>query len=115
MKFSVPGLHLNPFEQHVVHQPRDLPPTVDTLNRETLEALVATCHRVEEAGRSELARLVLSPAPGFGKSHLIGRLFTELDDRATLVYLTPFETSTCWYGADNGHSAQTRPPRLLLA
>jgi hypothetical protein len=31
-------------------------------------------------------------------SHLLGRLFKELDDRATLIYLRPFEDpQKCWH------------------
>jgi hypothetical protein len=33
----------------------------------------------------------MSPARGYGKSHLLGRLFAELGRRATKVYLRPFQ------------------------
>jgi hypothetical protein len=40
---------------------------------------------------------VISPEPGYGKSHLVGRLFKALQGRATLVYLRPFTNpSSCW-------------------
>ncbi len=38
-----------------------------------------------------------SPAPGYGKSHLIGRLFKRLRGSATLIYLRPYtNASACW-------------------
>ena len=43
------------------------------------------------------AELILSSAPGYGKSHLIGRLFKALNQKATQIFLTPFQTvSLCW-------------------
>ena len=46
---------------------------------------------------AEPAQLVVSPQPGYGKSHLIGRLFASLEGRATLIYVTPFQSaSLCW-------------------
>ena len=43
------------------------------------------------------AQFVVSPQPGYGKSHLIGRLFKKLRRRATLVYIRPFENPhSCW-------------------
>ncbi len=35
--------------------------------------------------------MVISPDRGYGKSHLLGRLFTELGSSATKVYLRPFQ------------------------
>ena len=41
--------------------------------------------------RPKKAQLVVSPDRGYGKSHLLGRLFTTLGPRATKVYLRPFQ------------------------
>jgi hypothetical protein len=41
--------------------------------------------------RTKKAQLVVSPDRGYGKSHLLGRLFTALGRRATKVYLRPFQ------------------------
>ena len=38
------------------------------------------------------AELILSSAPGYGKSHLIGGLFKALNQKATQIFLTPFQT-----------------------
>ncbi|VVM06143.1 partial DNA translocase FtsK, partial [Methylacidimicrobium cyclopophantes] len=47
--------------------------------------------------RLDRAPVVLSPEPGYGKSHLIGRLFQKLHGRAIRVYLRPFEAiDRCW-------------------
>jgi hypothetical protein len=42
-------------------------------------------------GSTWKAQLVISPDAGFGKSHLLGRLFQSLGERATLIYLRPFQ------------------------
>jgi hypothetical protein len=39
----------------------------------------------------EKAQLIVSPDRGYGKSHLLGRLFTKLGRGATKVYLRPFQ------------------------
>ena len=99
MKFELPGLSINPFEKDVVHKPRDCPSSVTTLNEDVLSGLVAAFDSVN-ANRTFVgnkAELVLSVGRGYGKSHLIGRLFKALDQRATQIFLTPFQTvSLCW-------------------
>jgi hypothetical protein len=99
MKSVTPALSNNPFEKDVVHEPRDHPPSVSSLNHETLEKLLSQFKSVESTGESpsRKAELILSPAPGYGKSHLVGRFFKELGNRAVRVYIPPFETtSTYW-------------------
>jgi len=99
MKSVTPSLSTNPFEKDVVHEPRDHPPSVSSLNQEALDRLLSLFKKVESAGQSpsRKAELVLSPAPGYGKSHLVGRFFKELGDQAIRVYIPPFETtSTYW-------------------
>jgi DNA segregation ATPase FtsK/SpoIIIE, S-DNA-T family len=99
MKSVIPTLSNNPFEKDVVHEPRDHPPSVSSLNHETLDELLSRFKKVESSGESpsRKAELILSPAPGYGKSHLIGRFFKELGNQAVRVYIPPFETtSTYW-------------------
>ncbi|MEJ5359444.1 MAG: hypothetical protein WHT06_12310 [Desulfobacterales bacterium] len=93
----------NPFEQAIVTEPRRISASVPGLNDEPLERLVRLVEDLAEAkepprnARSPGARLLVSPDPGYGKSHLIGRLFRRLEGRATLVYLRPYATAaSCW-------------------
>jgi hypothetical protein len=99
MKFDIPGLSINPFEKDVVHKPRECPSSVATLNEDVLSGLISAFNAVNEdrivVGNK--AQLILSVAAGYGKSHLIGRLFKALNRRAIQVYLTPFQTvALCW-------------------
>jgi len=93
----------NPFENDVVFDPREAEQPVPGLNDGALATLVRRFTRLEAEPhprryRTNLkAQLVLSPEPGYGKSHLIGRLFRELNGRATLIYLRPFqEPGAAW-------------------
>ncbi|MBV8416353.1 MAG: hypothetical protein JO251_14175, partial [Verrucomicrobia bacterium] len=99
MKFEIPGLSINPFEKDVVHKPRECPSSVTTLNEDILSGLTAAFDAVN-ADRTLVgnkAELILSSAPGYGKSHLVGRLFKALDHHATQIFLTPFQTVVlCW-------------------
>jgi hypothetical protein len=96
MSFSIPGLSVNPFEKDLVHQPRDTPASVASLNQTVLDRLLTRFEQLKSSGQSVSgkAELVLSPAPGYGKSHLIGRLFDALSGKAIRVYIPPFETSS---------------------
>lgn len=96
MSFSIPGLSINPFEKDLVHQPRDTPASVASLNQTVLDQLLTRFEQLKSSGQSVSgkAELVLSPAPGYGKSHLIGRLFDALSGKAIRVYIPPFETSS---------------------
>ncbi len=98
----------NPFADWVFREPRQ-PHTasVSGLNDRALGKLLAQFRRlvtpppVGSPTRlrrlSEPAQLVVSPQPGYGKSHLIGRLFNALESSATLIYVTPFQSaSLCW-------------------
>jgi hypothetical protein len=99
MKFEIPGLAINPFEKDIVHKPRECPNSVATLNEDVLSEIVAAFGAVDQNRISlgSKAELVVSSAPGYGKSHLIGRLFKALDRRATQIFLTPFQSvSLCW-------------------
>ncbi|MBF0337744.1 MAG: hypothetical protein HQL05_07915 [Nitrospirae bacterium] len=90
---------INPFDNDIVSRPRPTPESV-SLNDDILNELILkleTSKNTSAVKQPLKAQLVLSPTPGYGKSHLIGRLFSKLSRRATLVYLTPFvDSATCW-------------------
>jgi len=76
---------------------------VTGLNDAALDALAARVRpllggrRPRVDARLPHAVLVTSVEPGFGKSHLIGRLLVKLGGDATLVYVRPFQNpATCW-------------------
>ncbi|MBF0609272.1 MAG: hypothetical protein HQL61_17180, partial [Magnetococcales bacterium] len=89
----------NPFCDDIVSGPRDIPESIG-LNDNILDKLVLKFETRKDSSAVKKplkAQLVLSSEPGYGKSHLIGRLFGKLSQLATLVYLTPFVNSTtCW-------------------
>jgi hypothetical protein len=97
MTTSIYDLEVNPFEDDVVRQPRDVIFSVSGLNDNQLRDLISSFQKLE---KGELPRrpvdackvqLVISPSQGYGKSHLLGRLFRSLGSRATQVYLRPFQ------------------------
>lgn len=95
-------MDVNPFESVIVSEPRRIDTPVAGLNETPLGSLAGQFEKLvgEELPRSVKlsgAQLVQSPAPGYGKSHLIGRLFKRLSGRATLIYLRPYtNSSACW-------------------
>ncbi|MCF6149939.1 MAG: ATP-binding protein [Candidatus Kuenenia sp.] len=95
-------VQINPFEDDIVEDPRSIKTCVSSLNEKSLLALIERFHLLSESPfprklRQTHAWLVTSGEPGYGKSHLIGRLFNALNQKATLVYIRPFENnSTCW-------------------
>ena len=98
-------LAVNPFADRVFREPRQPHASVAGLNDHALGKLLAQFRRLAPDGAaagkrrtlSEPAQLVASPQPGYGKSHLLGRLFAALEGRATLIYLAPFQSaSLCW-------------------
>lgn len=97
-----PQISNNPFDKDIVSEPRSIEDPVKGLNDEPLEHLVSRFQNLEydpKPRQSKLTRaqFVVSPQPGYGKSHLIGRLFKEFNGKATLVYIRPFEdSSACW-------------------
>src|SRR5258708_11880297 len=99
MKPASPRLPHTPFEEELVHETRDHPPSVLSLNQEPLDRLLSGFKNVEISGdpRSRKAELVLSPARGYGKSHLVGRFFKELGNQAVRVYIPPFETTSSYW------------------
>jgi hypothetical protein len=91
-------IQVNPFEDDVVREPREVSFSVKGLNDAPLETLLAEFEHLDAGelprGRpikAKKAQLVISPDRGYGKSHLLGRLFARLGRRATKVYLRPFQ------------------------
>lgn len=90
-------IEVNPFKDDVVKRPRDVSFSVEGLNDSQLEELIETFSALDAqaAPREPVAaakvQLVVSPEGGYGKSHLLGRLFAELGPRAIKVYLPPFQ------------------------
>lgn len=91
------ALTVNPFEDDAVRDPRAVTYSVKGLNEQPLETLLA---RFDQLTADKLprppqlaskAQLVVSPDAGYGKSHLLGRLFQALGDRATQIYIRPFQ------------------------
>jgi hypothetical protein len=95
-------MEINPFDNVIVSEPRRIEKSVKGLNDLPLAELVDRFQGLEQGGIPRTARVgsalfVMSPEPGYGKSHLIGRLFKSLQGRATLVYLRPFTNpASCW-------------------
>ncbi|MEJ2166087.1 MAG: hypothetical protein P8X90_11190 [Desulfobacterales bacterium] len=95
-------MEINPFEDVIVSEPRRIEKPVSGLNDKPLQTLVGQFaalagEPLPRASKPPGARLIISPEPGYGKSHLIGRLFRELRGSATLVYLRPFtDPGSCW-------------------
>lgn len=88
-------LKSNPFDDNIVYEPREAEMAVEGLNDAPLARLVAQFAALEaeppprRRAAHLKAQLVTSAEPGYGKSHLIGRLFQTLENRATPVYLRP--------------------------
>lgn len=101
---------INPFAEDIVKEPRQIETGVPGLNDDPLGALLQEFAHLEggELPRPPRqrphARLVASPAPGYGKSHLVGRLFLALAGRATLVNVRPFRVPEGDWKALLGHT-----------
>lgn len=100
---KIEDLLLNPFAKRVVERPRGIDVTVQGLNAKALRELQREFSTLlpgspPRAGlRKEEIQLVMSADPGYGKSHLIGRLFAELKQAATRIYVRPFtDPSNAW-------------------
>lgn len=91
------SLPVNPFEADVIREPREVTYSVQGLNDSPLNHLIAEFGRLTtgELPRNPIpspkAQLVVSPEAGYGKSHLLGRLFQALGPQATQIYLLPFQ------------------------
>jgi hypothetical protein len=91
-------MQVNPFEDDIVREPRDVSFSVAGLNDAPLNLLLTKFAALDSGelprrspAKADKAQLVISPDRGYGKSHLLGRLFTALGRRATKVYLRPFQ------------------------
>lgn len=94
---------INPFENDIVSEPRQVEKqTVSGLNKKNLDRLLSKFDLLQAGTlprKTKLphAQFVISPQAGYGKSHLIGRLFQIISGKATLIYVRPFENAaTCW-------------------
>ena len=103
MPSDLPDLLFNPFGRRVVDRPRKIGATVDTLNGKIIRNLQREFGALLEdpiprpRPTAEQIQFVVSPDPGYGKSHLLGRLFQQLDRQATRVYVSPFtDPSNAW-------------------
>lgn len=92
-----------PFSDQIVSDPRHIASSVDALHQPALFQLIDAFRQLSELppprprSAQKGAYLLVSPQHGFGKSHLIGRLFQVLDNEAICVYLTPFlDPARCW-------------------
>ncbi len=93
----------NPFADNIVHEPRRIEKSVAGLNDGPLRQILGRFAELEagepprEDARLPTASFLTSAEAGYGKSHLIGRLFQELTRRATVVYVKPFvDSEGCW-------------------
>lgn len=90
-------LPVNPFGENIVGEPRRIEAPVTGLNDDALEKLTNAFEVLTESSLPRVNRqaprapLVTSMEPGYGKSHLLGRLFRKLEHRATLIYVRPFQ------------------------
>lgn len=92
-----------PVRRKIVGEPRRIETPVTGLNDSALEKLTNAFEFLTEVPLPRVNRrvphalLVTSMEPGYGKSHLLGRLFRKLEHRATLIYVRPFQDpSSCW-------------------
>ncbi len=98
--------NFNPFrkEDENVSEPRivEAEKTVSELNEKPLNQLLKKFEDLKKGQaprriKGAYAHFILSSQPGYGKSHLIGRLFRSLSEQAVLVYIRPFgSTSSYW-------------------
>src|SRR5262245_50773909 len=97
MSDEYPALAVNPFEDNAIREPRAVRYSVAGLNDEPLNRLVAKFKRLTVGGlprvpiTADTAQLVVSPDAGYGKSHLLGRLFQKLGAQAIQIYVRPFQ------------------------
>lgn len=95
-------IYINPFEDNIVSEPRHIEKSIGGLNDAVLNILVQKFEslltdQIPRKSRISHAQLIVTPQPGFGKSHMIGRLFDRLNHRAIMIYVKPFEDpGSCW-------------------
>jgi hypothetical protein len=98
MTRSLAAIQVNPFDDDVVREPREVSFSVPGLNDAPLNKLLAEFFALdagavprERPATARKVQLVVSPDRGYGKSHLLGRVFAALGRQATKVYLRPFQ------------------------
>src|SRR6202789_4228845 len=90
---------INPFADQIINEPQRLEAVVDGLNDQPLEILLAEFAQLADGPpprakrRLPYARLLISPEPGYGKSHLIGRLYREIQWRAIFIYILAIQNT----------------------
>lgn len=88
---------MSPFDTNVVAEPREAEKPVPGVNDNAFLTVLDAFDTVEVPSDTAWpparpkAQLLVSPDRGYGKSHLIGRLFQALRYRSNFVYLRPFE------------------------
>jgi hypothetical protein len=87
------GSLINPFADLIVTEPRRVDATVESVNQDAVNTVVGRFTKIaeQESQTRPSILLVTSPEPGFGKSHLIGRVFRALEKKAFLIYLRAFQ------------------------
>jgi hypothetical protein len=77
------SMQVNPFEEDVVREPREVLFSVKGLNDAPLNTLVDKFSALDagapprsQPAKAAKAQLVVSPDRGYGKSHLLGRLLS---------------------------------------
>tara|TARA_R110002096_G_scaffold4493_25_gene20966 strand:- start:2450 stop:4522 length:2073 start_codon:yes stop_codon:yes gene_type:complete len=127
MPSKLKDLLFNPFARRVVDRPRKIEITIDELNGRVIRGLQREFAVLTEGAvprsrpTSPQIQFIASPDPGYGKSHLLGRLFQVLERQATRIYVTPFtDPSNSWSSVlsriiqemslpENGNAAQCLP------
>lgn len=96
-------LPVNPFSDKWVNDPRRAERPVPGLNNRPLARITAAFRPLDTGAPPRpqnhpiAAQFLQSENPGYGKSHLLGRLFRELGSRATRVYVRPFGAPSTSY------------------
>ncbi len=94
---------MNPFSQDIVTKPRSIENSISGLNNRVLEHVLNEFNTLIEPPlprkdvKLDHIQFITSRDPGYGKSHLLGRVFHHLNRKANLIYITPFsDHSTAW-------------------
>ena len=113
MSSEFASLLVNPFKSDVIREPREVTYSVEGLNDGPINCLITEFGRLtmgelpRNSVRSPKAQLVVSPEAGYGKSHLLGRLFQAVGPRATQIYLLPFQApERAWQSISVGNRSR---------
>lgn len=93
----------NPFRDDIVSKPRSIEKSISGLNDKPFELIYSRFESLLEKpiprlqNRISHIQFIVSRDPGYGKSHLLGRLFQQVKGKANLIYITPFQDhATAW-------------------